>query len=176
MAFSGSKYGPPSENESGVTLTTAITRERAGAGSPGTTLVAVMPERLRVFGTYAFTGSGLVATGLLRGLRRPGMRNLGQTMKASASSAARTIRGASLRPGKTKNLGSHTGLNLALNLYSDSIWNQRDRKTSRPRQTLSTGPAPIRSPRASADRNIAKFSDICLIPIVDAFFRASAIR
>ena len=52
--------------------------------------------------------------------------SFGHTRKASASRAARATRGASEAPGKTKNRGTQTGANLALNLYSDSIWNQRE--------------------------------------------------
>ena len=66
--------------------------------------------------------------------------------------------------GKTRNRGTHSGPNLALNLYSDSIWNHRDRKIRIPRQARSTGPAPMRSPRSSAARNMAKFSEIRRTP------------
>ncbi len=79
--------------------------------------------------------------------------------KPSACMIAKPILGRSRELGKTRKRGTHSGWNFALNLYSDSIWNQRDRNTSSPRQPRSTGPAPIRSPRASAERNIAKFSD-----------------
>ena len=84
--------------------------------------------------------------------------------KPSACMIANPIRGRSRELGKTRKRGTHSGWNLALNLYSDSIWNQRDRNTSSPRQPRSTGPAPIRSPRASAERNIAKFSDTRVTP------------
>src|SRR5262249_10829360 len=46
---------------------------------------------------------------------------VGQTRNASASKAARATRGASLVPENTKKRGTHSGQNLALNLYSDSI-------------------------------------------------------
>src|SRR5262244_472639 len=46
---------------------------------------------------------------------------VGQTRNASASMAARATRGASLVPENTKKRGTHSGQNLALNLYSDSI-------------------------------------------------------
>ena len=101
----------------------------------------------------------------LDGLPAPQAAAGDSVTKPSACMIAKPIRGqvaASWR--KTRKRGTHSGWNLALNLYSDSIWNQRDRKTSSPRQPRSTGPAPIRSPRASAERNIAKFSDTRVIP------------
>src|SRR5260370_1103082 len=55
----------------------------------------------------------------LRAIRRTS--TVGQTRKASASRAARPILGMSLVPVKTKNRGTHSGQNFALNLYSDSI-------------------------------------------------------
>ncbi len=98
-----------------------------------------------------------------------------RVMKASACIAAKPILGRSLVFGKTRKRGSHSGWNFALNLYSDSIWNQRDRNTSSPRQARSTGPAPIRSPRASAERNIAKFSDTRRTPIAGTAWSAATI-
>src|SRR5215472_1371821 len=101
---------------------------------------------------------------------------VGQTRKASASRAARAILGTSLVPVKTMNRGTHSGQNFALNLYSDSIWNQRDMNSSVRRQARSTGPAPIRSPRSSAARNAAKFSETRLTPRAWAFLMVSTIR
>src|SRR6202012_858168 len=83
---------------------------------------------------------------VLRASRRSSTR--GQTRKASASSAASAILGTSVALVKTKNRGCQGGLNLALNLYSDSIGSHLEAKISTERQALSTGPAPIRSPRS----------------------------
>src|SRR6266487_384454 len=107
-------------------------------------------------------------------IRRSSSR--GQTRNASASSAASAILGASLVLGKTKKRGCQTGQNLALNLYSDSIWNHLDMKMSTDRQARSTGPAPIRSPRSSAARNTAKFSEMRLMPSAGAAVMPSMIR
>ena len=46
----------------------------------------------------------------------------------------------------------------------------------RPRHARSTGPAPIRSPRASAERNIAKFSETRAIPDRVRLRNAATIR
>src|SRR5262249_16655123 len=81
------------------------------------------------------------ASPVLRTTRRS--PKLGQTRNASASRAASAILGVCLVLGKTKKRGCQTGQNLALNLYSDSIWNHLDRKMSTERQARSTGPAPI---------------------------------
>src|SRR2546429_5157987 len=119
---------------------------------------------------------------LRRMLLRPSLRAIrrssscGQTRTASASSAASAILGASLVLGKTKKRGCQTGQNLALNLYSDSIWNHLDMKMSTDRQARSTGPAPIRSPRSSAARNTAKFSEMRLTPSPEAALIVSTIR
>ena len=110
----------------------------------------------------------------MRAIRRSSSR--GQTRNASASSAASAILGASLVLGKTKKRGCQTGQNLALNLYSDSIWNHLDMKMSTDRQARSTGPAPIRSPRSSAARNTAKFSEMRLTPSAGAALMVSTIR
>src|SRR5690606_3954016 len=40
----GSNQAPPSEKESGVTLTTPMTRHRPGAGRPGTTALVMSPN------------------------------------------------------------------------------------------------------------------------------------
>ena len=88
----------------------------------------------------------------------------GQTRNASASSAASAILGVSLVLGKMKNLGSQTGLNFALNLYSDSIWNHLEANSSSERHARRTGPAPMRSPRSSAARKTAKLSERRLTP------------
>ena len=159
---------PPSENESGVTFTTPMTRQRSALGS----------ARGAETAAAGVTGGG---AGDWRRRPRPSLRasrrswSRGQTRNASASRAAIAIRGASLVPGKTKNRGCHSGQNLALNLYRDSIWNHLDAKIS----TDAPGPqhrqAPIRSPRSRAARKTAKFSEIRLMPEAGAALMVSTI-
>ena len=171
MAASAPYHWPPSENESGVTLTTPMTRQRSALGRPGRvpggSVTAARRCTAQPSADLARTHGGRACAAIRRSSSR------GQTRNASASSAASAILGASLVLGKTKNRGCQTGQNLALNLYSDSIWNHLDMKISTERQALSTGPAPIRSPRSSAARNTAKFSEMRFTPRPEAALMVS---
>ena len=97
----------------------------------------------------------------------------GQVRNASASRAAIADPGqVGRRAGRPGTAAPTPGWNLALNRYSDSIWNQREANSSTRRQAREHRPAPIRSPRARAERNTAKFSDTRLTPSSGAPWRA----
>src|SRR5271166_1889444 len=52
--------------------------------------------------------------------------------------------------------------------YSVSNCHQREKNTKNPRHNRATGPAPSWAPCSNADRNIAKFSEIRLMPMRSA--------
>ena len=72
--------------------------------------------------------------------RRPSLRasrrvsSVGPDQEGLGLQRGQADRGASLVPGKTMNRGTQSGRNLALNRYSDSIWNHRDMKSRMRRQ------------------------------------------
>ncbi len=125
MAASAANHCPPSRNESGVTFTTPMTSAPVlRAAGQALAWNAGVPAR-----GAAAAGAGDRPS--LRATRRSSSR--GQTRNVSASRAGHRDQRRPWCSG-TRRTAAADRAELALNLYSDSIWNHLDRKISTDRR------------------------------------------
>jgi hypothetical protein len=94
MAASAPSQAPPSENESGVTLTTPITRQRSRLGSPGSEYRCSAAERLTMRQAYGVAVAGCPGTPAMHCV----FSKVRVLRQATAVAAATTCTGRSHRP------------------------------------------------------------------------------